>query len=128
MTENTLSEWRGQIDKDMHRLTNQVSSLTSAIGEMGAYQRSSAERIDRLADAWEQDRQREATPEWTTRDVVSAVVGACATVLVMIAALMWGVSQNTRAEIELALAPVAGISEWMIDKDEFQKQVHFETR
>jgi DNA polymerase III sliding clamp (beta) subunit (PCNA family) len=40
---------------------------------------------------------------------------------------MYGMATYVDMHIDKATGPLAGLQEWMKDKDEFQKQVHFET-
>jgi hypothetical protein len=80
-----------------------------------------------MADAFEQDRQRSATAGWSSKEVATTFAGGIATVCVLCSALLYGINENTRSEIAVHLAPIAGITDWMKDKDEFQRQVHYES-
>ncbi len=126
MTELSNSVWRDQIDKEMHGLTSQVSSLTHAVGELTAYQRTQGERFDRMADAMEADRQKSSEHEWDTPRVISVVGASLVGVAVTVGGLFYGIAGYVDMRNATTLSALDSLSPWMLDKDAFQRQVHYE--
>ena len=117
-----LNHVEGQID----HLAADVRSLAGTVGQSVAQQQALGERFDRMADGYDRMMGQEKTIEWDTPRVIGVVgaclLGACLTV----GGLFYGIAGYVDMRNESVLQVVAGLAPWMTDKDEFQKQVHYE--
>lgn len=120
-----------QLEREVHQLGAEIHGLARGQSELSATQRAQGERLERIGEGVDRliEERAHKPPIWNTSAVI-ALVGTCI-------AFVWGVSsyvdirtdalKGSDAALEHRLERfLDDLDEWMDDKDNFQRETHYE--